>query len=432
MPEQGYEYDQYAPQTGGRLFSSSMFGFNKEEVLEYLDELADENYQHQEAANLQIQDLTHRLQAMEAALADNRQNDVQGDAANEARHAEEQQQIARLSDDLEVAKAATQQSEEDLAEVREQLFNIQQENTWLREEFTKADTQIADMQRKLDAAPAQWADPALHQEMADLQSELAQSTARLQALQQEKEAALQEKETALQERAVAQAAQAAAQQAQYAAQKALREAKNTPPSSVASAAILADANAEADRIRATAMDERDRIRRQIHASAGGLTESITNLRGEVSGVETDVSRVLEAVQNSLSDVLSALGRTEQNLSTLSVQVDRFPASSPSVPKAQPQQVVYFQPGSQAVGSQRPRYSGKSATPETLGQGSFRQVSAGGAPLAANVRPFQPTYSTGKAATASAWPQAAMQEDTGEERIRALAENLVDTLVQMLT
>ncbi|MGD9560604.1 MAG: hypothetical protein AB7V55_08380, partial [Oscillospiraceae bacterium] len=115
MAEQGIEYEQYAPQTGGRLFSSSMFGFNKEEVLEYLDELADENYQRQEAAELRNQELIQRIQALETAA----ESAPPPTAAPAEMSEEDQQRLAGLAEELDIAKAATQQAEEDLAEVRD-------------------------------------------------------------------------------------------------------------------------------------------------------------------------------------------------------------------------------------------------------------------------------------------------------------------------
>ena len=194
------------------------------------------------------------------------------------------------------------------------------------------------------------------------------------------------------------------------------------PSESASAAIIADANAEADRIRAVAIDEKERVRRQIRSSAGGLAESVSNLRVDVTGVENNVTTVLESVQTALADIMNALGRTEQNLTTLGVQVERFPAQSAAVPKYPQQQVVYFQPNGQQPS---PAPTKRRRQPDSFGTGGFRRITSETAPSAA--RPFKPAYSS-----AQAWPNTMVAEEPENERVRALAENLADTLVDTIS
>lgn len=504
---QGYEYDQYAPQTGGRLFSSAMFGFNKEEVLEYLDELADENYQRQEAAEMRIQELSQTVQNLEAGLTQQPAPMV------------DSQQLSQLSEELEISRAAIQQAEDDLAELRDQLFNAQQENEWLREEHQKTDTQIADLQRQLDEATSgEWTGgneaaqqleeearrlDGLQQQLTQQQEELAQRENLLAITQQnmadsgngqmtELRARLAEQEQLLsethnklaenerqriehmhqlneaelltaesrrrledreltlsatqnrlmeRERTITdhqrQLAESQRQIAELRAQldkteAELEEQRNIDPNKVASAAIIAEANAEADRIRAVAVDEKERIRRQIRASAGGLAESIGNLRTDVSGVENDVTHVLEAVQTSLADVLSALSRTEQNLNTMGIQVERFPVPSATVAKPPHQQVVYFQPTEAAVAPPPEKPAQRSYVPESYGQGGFRRVWPE-QNSSAKTKQFRPSYSTTQPGF---WPQTATApkavEPSQDERLRSLAENLVDTLVDMMT
>lgn len=511
MADQGqnYEYDQYAPQTGGRLFSSSMFGFNKEEVLEYLDELADENYQRQEAAEMQIQELTQKVQNLEAALSQQQAAPVQ----------ENPQQVTQLNEELEISKAAVQQAEDELAEVRDQLFNAQQENEWLREEHQKSDTQIAELQRQIDQITSgEWNGTADGQQMeeqrqkleeaeqllmqrerillereqqlaraeqdlatagnghfselqnhlaeqehqlAETQHKLAESERRHTELMQRLSQAelqandnkrrLEDREIALsasqnrlieRERALAENQRQMADNHRQIAElrnqldqtlAELEEQRNIDPNTVASAAIIADANAEAERIRAVALDEKERIRRQIRTSAGGLAESITNLRTDVSGVENDVTHVLEAVQTSLADVLAALSRTEQNLNTMGIQIERFPAVSATVPKAPGQQVVYFQPSGQTIAPEpaAPPTGQRAFAPESYGQGGFRRVWPE-PDDDAKTRRFRPSYTS----NTNLWPQTATAAKPAaapqEERMRGLAENLVETLVEMLT
>lgn len=713
----GFEYDQFAPQTGGRLFTNAMFGFNKEEVLEYLDELADENIQRQEAADVQLQELKQRISALEESLAKAQEAPAlqMGDgqvfeALNfDAQQFEaDQQLLVQLTEEVDIAKMATQQAEEDLAEARERLFNAQQEAEWLRGENQKTDTQVSELQKRLDdVLSGQWVAPSAQQQqeendrllaenqrliaenqqksaeaetlyeenlsvksekesleaesnlqmadqqklqeeinrlfaenmrlmaeielfasqkeqdLADSQSSFAQQSqnfaqlnlqisqleaelesaqmlcqnkdlqlaktneellqaknsqgenqagllsARLQladnartlaALQEEAEMAKKDlqnakidaeeqqnnlfvlhqenqqklddaqkclaqaqrqledslqnakrreeeletqllqyakagteneqslaelakllDETTLQrenllekaqkmqaeldervkvdkekqaefdlllgnnQEQLAQSRQKAqenedivfALQAKIAQVEAeLEEERSADHSGTVSAAIIAGANAEAERIRAMAMDEKERIRRQIGSSVGGLSTSIANLRGDVEGVEVGVTSVLSAVQTSLADILSALSRTEQNLNTVDVQVERFPAASASVPKAPHQQIVYFQPSALPEAAGGKTAKNRPLPPESYGQGGFRRVWADETKAdTAPPQAFRPSHTTSPAAQAAPafWPlpDEVSSQNPKELRVRALAENLMDTLREMM-
>lgn len=399
MAEQGHEYDQYAPQTSGRLFSNAMFGFNKEEVLEYLEDLADENYQRQQNADIRIQELSQKIQTLEAGAVNFQTSDA--DSAADRAHFNE------LTQDLEVARAASQQAEEDLQEVKEQLFNLQQENNWLREEYQKCDHQIADLRRQLDDASAgQWSDT--EQQIEELRTQLEEAQEALAA----------------------------------------QEYEGPSPAAQAASTIIEEANADAERIRQDAYNERDRLHRQILNSTSGISASISTLRGDISDTEGDVSNVLEQVQEALASVLAALGRTEQNLNTLGVQVERFPATSSPVQKPQ-QQVVYFQPTTQPITSQpapppapaSKQNAGLYAAPaSSYGSGGFRRVwpdEETRAPRTQNAKPFRPSYTGSPTAQALAYaPQyepayEPAPDYAAEARMRNLSESLVDTLLQMM-
>ena len=425
--EQGQEreYEQYTPQTSGRLFNSAMFGFNKEEVLEYLDELADENYQRQEAAENRIQELTRKIQLLEnAAVASAKQ--ATGPAANPKELEAARAKLQQATQELEIAKAATQQAEEELLQFKEQVYTAQQENNWLREEYQKSDRQIAELRRQLDdASSGQWSDA--DEQITELRRQLQQALETQQQLEEELEDA---REAA-------------------AAVDGEEEDYYDEPDEISRAAsvIIADANAEAERIRAEAYEEKERIRRQIVSSAGGLADSVFTLREDVSTVEGDVSGVLESVQQALSEVLSALGRTEQNLSTLGVQVERFPSSAPPVLKNQ-QQVVYFQPAQITPAPQpvspipvaKPAYHGAAPVRSTPQQsyegGNFRRVwpDEADSNQQSNTKPFRPTYSNSPASYVVSGAEAYQQqhETDSDERLRALSDTLVETLRQMLT
>lgn len=418
MADKRNEYDQYGQSGGGRLFNNAMFGFNKEEVLEYLEEMAEENFQRQEAAEQRIRELNQKVQALEANMANQQFASQQSDGAIE----EERRQFQEMKNELDLSQAATQQAEAELQEYREQLLAAQKENAWLREEYQKSDQMIGSLQSQLnEVTSGEW--PAMDEQVQQLQVRVQQAEIALQAAENQAQAA----------RAQAENAEARAEDAEARAEESARLA-STAPAEAAAATILAEANEQADRIREEAWGEKDRLHRQIQNSAGGLATSIGNLRTEISDVEGDVSGVLETVQTALADVLASLGRTEQNLNTLGVQVERFPASSPSVQKPQ-QQVVYFQPSAEVEPEEPRRTSWRAAPQHSLGSGGFRRVwPEGNAKKQDNGKPFRATYSNSSSAGGYApYGAEAYQLDTNpEERMRGLAENLVDTLVQMLT
>lgn len=428
MAEQDQEYNQYAPQTSGRLFSNSMFGFNKEEVLEYLEELSEENYQRQASADAHIRELTAQLQQLEAS-ASQQNPTISNEEIDSLRR-----KVAAASQELEVARTASTQAEGELHDFKEQLYTAQRENEWLREEYKKSDKQIAELRRQLDeASKGQWY--GAEEQIFELRRQVAEVEAERDAAEAERDAAEAERDAAEAER------------------DAYLEGMELPEDSPAGQAanyIIAEANEEAERIRATAYADRDRIHRQIMASASGLAGSITTLRDDISAVEGDVSSVLESVQDALGELMAALGRTEQNLTTLGIAAERFPATSPPVPKGQ--QVVYFQPAPQVATEpqpqpqpvqkaapdkrQRPASVASQAAPaQSYGGGSFRRVWPDAAPASSKTRPFRPTYSNSPTAGGAYLPQTAQvlapEPDEREDKIRQLSETLADTLMQLM-
>lgn len=431
MAEQGNEYEQYAPPAKDRLFTSAMFGFNKEEVLDYLEEMTEENYQRQEAAEHRIHELTNKIKNLEILAA----NRAEASAVNPKELEQGQQEIDQLRASLDIAQAATQQTADELQEYKEQLFNAQKENAWLREEYQKSDSLIADLRRQLDAASAgQWTEA--EEQITELRNQLIETKSALQ----EAEEALQETEEALQETEEAlQQAEIALEEAEQAAPAAVAPAppvftpSHTTGANQAASIIIAEANEEAERIRQDALAEKERIHRQILNSAGGLNESITNLRTDISNVEGEVTDVLESVQQSLAETLAALGRTEQHLDTLNIQAQRFPSSSPAVKKPQ-QQVVYFQPGNQLETNQPLRGASLRAQPQqSLGNSGFRRVWPSPDEGGSNTRPFQPTYTNSPPAhtSAEAYQIHPGSNPSQQQRIRNLAESLVESLIDML-
>lgn len=398
--------DEFTLQDSGRVFSSAMFGFNKEEVLEYLEQMADEHAQRQLEAEGRIQELTKQVQALEAGSAGELfGEDTQANEELAAQLQEQAQQLEELSQDLDIAREATQQSEEELQDFKEQLNTVQQENAWLREEYQRSQQYATDLGQQLQAANAGHAAATNTQEIerqlqtananaAHLQEQLRIADSDIAELRAQLDDTLDENDKlhSLPQNAVHQTTEA----------------------------LLADANAEANRIRDDAIAERERLHSQIKSSTSGLAESIANLRAEISTVESDVGQALETMQFTLVDMLMALSHTEQNINTFNTQINRFPTSAP--PAGKEQHVVYFPPEAQY-------------RPETANTtGGLQRVEP--TPQPEPMRPFQPTYTTSRPGAAMYWPNAAAAQpedetEARETKLRALSESLADTLRQLM-
>lgn len=463
--QQGNEYEQFTPQTSGRLFSNSMFGFNKEEVLEYLEELADENYQQQQKSEQRIQELTQKIHNLET----NALHRPGGEDSEAVR-----KRFEEIAQELEIARAATQQSEEELQEFKDQLYNMQQENKWLREEYQNSDQQIADLRRQLDeASSGQWSDSV--QQINDLRhqidvvtdnqerikQQLEETAAERDELRQQLGQALdeldegadmrQQLEDALNEQEALQQQLDDSIDDQENLRKQLEESLNEQqklqhrlqelseygsPSQQAADIIIDEANQDAARIREQAWADRDRIHRQILSSTRGISTSISALKGDISDVEGDVTGVLEQVQEALASVINSLGRTEQNLDTLSVQVERFPSNSPIVNSGQ--QFVYFQPTPEPFAPQQPKPAPRSSgpavrqpAPASYGSGGFKRIWPDNTQPRTNATPFSPQYNSA-AATAEAYQYDHRDElDSEDDRMRSLSESLVDTIREIM-
>lgn len=513
-----------------------MFGFNKDEVLEYLEELADENAQRQEVAERRIQELMQKLQKVETGLAAGQANpqDPNANAQMEA----QRRQLHDTLQNLDIAKLATQQSEEELQEYKELFSNAQQQIAWLQQEYQQSQQTISDLSSQMEATALSGTPDGREeaerlrmqliqavQENDQMRYQLEQLTGETDQLRnqisQSQVGAVQEAEqlrnqvTQLSYEAeqlrnqlthaqtnssgyttqeteqlrsqvsqlgyeaeqlrsqLAQAQQAQTNSSSYTTQeteqlrhqlgladqdiselRGLLEQVNSDNGALqnqiqdmysnpqaygidgvnqqVSSAILAEANAEADRIRDEAFSDRDRLQKQIRNSSAGINESIANLRSEITNVEGGVAKALESVQYTLSEIIGALSRTEQHLNTYSTQVERFPSSSPAVPSEAHQQLVYFNQNKQASAPEVDTFS----SPAASGLRRVEPEATRPAKQPANIRPFRATYSTSPTAQAAYWPQTAEalepdEEEGREERLRTLSESLVDTLRQMM-
>ncbi len=444
------EYEQYAPQTNGRLFSNAMFGFNKEQVLEYLEELAEENKQRQEMATQRVQELDRKVKQMEAGAVRTQQmlQEQQAMGTDEAL----QGKLEELTNALQISRDAGMQAEDELAEAKEKLFTLQNENNWLREEHQKTDKHVAELRRQLDeASQGQWfgaeeqiatlrrreeeamqVKGALQQERDLLLQQLKSLEAERDAIEAERDAAEAERDAAEAERDAAEAERDAAE-AENELLLATREgarAGEYEGDLQTTRQLVQEATQEAEHVRKLAYAERERLQKQLRSSAGGLVDNIGCIREDITAVEGEVTTVLETVQNSLAELLVSLSHTEQSLGTLDIQIERFPASSPGVAK---REALHMRPlVTQQEEQAHLRQNAKDVN--RLGVAEFQRVWPRRETEKGKVQYFRPGFSNVASAnyaqTARVLPQR--QVHASEDlRMRELTETLVETLRQMM-
>ncbi len=442
MAQQGQtEYEQYAPQTNGRLFSNAMFGFNKEQVLEYLEEMSEENSQRQEMASLRIQELDRQVKQMESAAS--RTQQMLEEQKPPLTDAELQKKLEELANALQITREAGMLAEDELAAAKEKLFNMQSENDWLREEHQKTDKQLAELRRQLDeASHGQWL--GAEEQIAELRRKVEEVAAEQRETQQERDALLEEIKLLEAEREVIEAERDAAEAERDAAEAERElllvsgeEGQSTRTVDLQTTRqLVEEAEQEAEYVRKVAYAERERVHRQMLSSAGGLANNISNIREDITVVEGEVTHVLESVQTALAELLVSLNHTEQNLHTLDVQVERFPTPSPAVAK---RESMTLQPVSavqdrelmpRVVSRGEPAWSKEKPA---VGSAQFHRVWPQQEAEKQKAQLFRPGFSNSTgvnfAQTARALPQ---QRAVSEEvRMRELTDTLVDTLRQML-
>lgn len=381
MAESAYDYDQYT-HPGGRLFSSAMFGFNKGEVLEYLDELANENIKYQQEARLQIEELKRTIDALQAGQAPQAPVD---DATVDITAQE------GLAEALEVARAATQQAEDELAQARMQLEAARHDVSRLSEENRLLETQkraaLDELGQRADEAAQTQADDALAEQVASLEEEnqklaqaneaLAEQVEALKAAEEQYAATgrqLVETETQLQQ-SVAQLAEkdVCIETMQAQVDSLLQELKQAREAAVQEPHVpVARPGPVWEAVPGVAQ------RTPRANGPDGLGHGVEQLRADVAAVERSMGLMLAEVQNALDGLLAGEANAQPPLRA-------GPGPKTQVPV--------------------PAYAGGN------GRSSFRRI----------------------------WPDETVQQGDGPkvaaplhgQRTRALADSLVDILVEMI-
>ena len=268
-------------------FHTELFGFNRVEVLSYIERISAANAEKARALEDTIaalqKDLTG-VRRLGSTLAQ-KAKQVFNELENQKKRAEDA-----------VAEAAALRTEVDkandeIAAVRSRLFAREQENAALKSDNARLSETVDDLTRALTRRGAPL--PAGQNASASGSS----------------------------------GDQALLQQAQLKARDILRAAD------AQATAHIEKAKEDAAAIVAQAKVEKSKAKAGLAESADGIAASIAVLKAQLAAVDAKILAATGDLQKATDGITAALGNTERSLSSLGAQVERFPENAPA---AQPQ------------------------------------------------------------------------------------------------
>lgn len=266
-------------------FHTELFGFDRVEVLSYIERISAANAEKARALEDTIAALQHDLTGA------HRQGSVLEQKANQV-FSELEFQKKRAED--AVAEAAALRTEMDkandeIAAVRSRLFAQEQENETLRNDNTHLNETVADLTRALE------------------QRGVAQPEWRIE-------------NTAA---AGGETGKLLLQQAQLKARGILRAADEKAQ------AHIERAKEDAAAIVAKAQQQSSTVRADLGESAEGIAASIAVLKAQLAEVDAKILAATGELQKATDGIVAALNDTDQSLSALGTQVKSFPVSAPA-------------------------------------------------------------------------------------------------------
>lgn len=284
-------------------FKTSLMGFQKAQVLAYIDELSAKALESQKQQEQAAEALRKEL---ENAKADNdvlleKTKEVCDKLTSEEKRASEAESRARaISEQL-------LHMEETANGYKSRLFTKEQETVVLRADNARLTEQLEQQHKQLEQA------------LADLEAACAEGEEKArqgrEELERQRSAFEEEKQADLcrmeQEKADAQRQM---EQQREAAQRELELEK-----------------ARFDQTRRTQQES-------ARQSAQQMADTVLLLRSQLEQVDRQIAEAAERLQKATGAIYTALGETEQNLVTLGAQADSFPKplpEPPAPPKAQP-------------------------------------------------------------------------------------------------
>ena len=268
-------------------FHTELFGFNRVEVLSYIERISAANAEKARALEDTIAALQKDLTGVrrQGSTLAQKAKQVFNELENQKKRAEDA-----------VAEAAALRTEVDkandeIAAVRSRLFAREQENAALKSDNARLSETVDDLTRALTRRGAPL--PAGQNASASGSS----------------------------------GDQALLQQAQLKARDILRAAD------AQATAHIEKAKEDAAAIVAQAKVEKSKAKAGLAESADGIAASIAVLKAQLAAVDAKILAATGDLQKATDGITAALGNTERSLSSLGAQVERFPENAPD---AQPQ------------------------------------------------------------------------------------------------
>ena len=268
-------------------FHTELFGFNRVEVLSYIERISAANAEKARALEDTIAALQKDLTGVrrQGSTLAQKAKQVFNELENQKKRAEDA-----------VAEAAALRTEVDkandeIAAVRSRLFAREQENAALKSDNARLSETVDDLTRALTRRGAPL--PAGQNASASGSS----------------------------------GDQALLQQAQLKARDILRAAD------AQATAHIEKAKEDAAAIVAQAKVEKSKAKAGLAESADGIAASIAVLKAQLAAVDAKILAATGDLQKATDGITAALGNTERSLSSLGAQVERFPENAPT---AQPQ------------------------------------------------------------------------------------------------
>ena len=268
-------------------FHTELFGFNRVEVLSYIERISAANAEKAQALEDTIAALQKDLTGVrrQGSTLAQKAKQVFNELENQKKRAEDA-----------VAEAAALRTEVDkandeIAAVRSRLFAREQENAALKSDNARLSETVDDLTRALTRRGAP---------LPTGQNASASGSSGDQAL---------------------------LQQAQLKARDILRAAD------AQATAHIEKAKEDAAAIVAQAKVEKSKAKAGLAESADGIAASIAVLKAQLAAVDAKILAATGDLQKATDGITAALGNTERSLSSLGAQVERFPENAPA---AQPQ------------------------------------------------------------------------------------------------
>ena len=299
-------------------FRSSLFGFDKDDVLAYLSALTEEA-QRQEQAHLEKE---QQLQAQIDKLKNDQSN---------ARACVEtlQQQLAEAERRAALAEKQYDEEAAKLAASEQRAAELAARNREIQQNANELQFKCRDLQRQLDARPAESAVPA---------------AASAPAVSPGPEPA--------------------------AAAPAGTEPVTPAAARLEARRILADARISAQNAEQRLNAQAEEQKRLMAENARGIAAGVLVLRDRLARVDARLDAATLDLENATAGIYQALDATEQDLRVLGLQMDRFGAAGQTAPRTAAAQ----EPGSSAVSapaSAAPQPRSRAAVARKTNRGTVR-------------------------------------------------------------